>query len=906
MSVRLIEPPQKTPFNQPRGEEPFDRTQEIFSRVWWLFWDAMARAINDLEDAADDAIVVFTPAADCVKGVMGAMTALDNALTTVAPDPRFTRAMIGRPISVFGAGSTVYAKNAVPGSMTTLAAGDILLSTIVDVSADGRTATLGNVAVNTVEQAQWACGTDNAPAFNGAMATLRAKRGGTLLFNPNGSGDCYFATVGWVGVFGDNYIDRVDFNDLQIIQGEYNIVIGAPMGLLEINQSVFNQWALVESGPPIADITAPVEKGKYIIEVNPAQLVDGDGNLLFHRDDYILIYTGYIGTFYFGFNLPDAQICQMVFADVNAGTIILAEPTLKPFIQELYPNWTGSASTPPTPGTDAPFAVMNVTDIIIRNFKYSQLKLETFFFTDLLTGGQCTGLDIDRADLLTRGTWYSMNYVRRGITSGVRAFIDNLASPRLPFDYAFTFAVGSSQVLFKDSEIDSTGTTYLHIHEGAADCRVQNVTLGNFNGNPDAFGIQPVSIRGRSYDLKVLDCHFSGWDTVGVIYIDESCIVGGLIWNCTIFGRGGAFTSLDVECYGENWRIDCPELPADRIYQKSTNIQPFILRESDALLNSAEAAIGLSTSLGGFGKSGNILRYSDDLTGLGWNAAAGVTVTPNTTDIADPLGGFTASKVETGATSANMEVSYDALTPAPGVVTGTGDNADRTFILVFYVYSFVENLMECFLGSFVPGPGLDLTNTLVRKIGVYPQWQRVEVQITFDSSAVTGTEILSGLASAVTAPVVGLSSTFYFWGVTLQEVSGPKALVTEAVGAQVDYGVGVYALNGKILQVLNLAGVTASLPLKVNATNDVISELISMTAAADVNVSGLTDQQPVIRNGTALGSAAGVDKSTTIVTLVTQNIGSISYQSGATGVSFLTSVNTTSESSVFTKGIRTT
>lgn len=775
-----------------------------FSLVWYLFFQGLANSVNN----NNEKIVLFTPVTDCLKGTMGAMTASSKTLVTVFPDPPFTKDMLRKPISVFGAGNTVYAKNSVTGSPVALAAGDILLTFISAISADGRTATLANAAVHTVTQTQWACGTDNTPAYNDAMQTLRDAGGGNLLFDPNGEGDAYFATVGWVGVFGDNYIDRVDFSNLHIWQGAYTIVFGAPMGYLEINQSVFNQWALVDSGPAIADITAPVAQGDMIISVDPSQLVDGSGNLLFHRDDYILISTGYIGTFYFGFALPDAQIAQIVFADVDAGTLILAEPTLKPFVQEVYPNWDGVAAPAPTPGTDAPFQVMNVTDILIHNFQYDGLKVNTFFFTDLLTGGQCSGMYINQGDLLTRGTWHSMNYVRRGITQGIRAFIDNLHSPRLPFDYAFTFAVGTSQVIFKDSEINSTGTTYLHIHEGAADCKVSKVTLGNFNGNPDDAAIQPVSVRGRSYGLKVTDCYFTGWDVVSVVYIEDSCVAGGLFLNCTIGGRNTptALLQLDVESYGTGWRLDFPSVPVDRIYQYSTNIQPPILRLFDAILNSVEGLNGLTSALGGFGQSGNILTESNDLTAGFWNAATGVTVTANTTDILDPLGGNTASKVETGPTSANMEVAYDALTPAPGVVTGTGNNADRTFVLVFYVYSPIQNQMEYFLGSFVSAVGLDLTNTIVKKIGVYPQWQRVELIVPFGPSAVTGTEILVGLASAVYAPIVGLNSTFYFWGVTLQEYFGPQPLITVTNGLQVPYTTGLLAGNGHFLGDVTIDG----------------------------------------------------------------------------------------------------
>ncbi len=44
--LSIICPPQRSPFNQPRGEEPFDRDKEIFSRLWWLFFNAIANLLN--------------------------------------------------------------------------------------------------------------------------------------------------------------------------------------------------------------------------------------------------------------------------------------------------------------------------------------------------------------------------------------------------------------------------------------------------------------------------------------------------------------------------------------------------------------------------------------------------------------------------------------------------------------------------------------------------------------------------------------------------------------------------------------------------------------------------------------------------------------------------------------------
>lgn len=761
---------------------------------------------------------------DCLQGVRGAMTSGGHTLTVQSPDPLFTPAYIGKVIAVYGAGAMVY------GDVGhTLAVGEILLTTITAVAGGGLSCTTAAAAVHTVTEAQWATGTDNTPMFNDCMTALRIAGGGVLHWDK--PGQYFFATSGFTNLFGWYFVDHVDFSGCRIIQGEHTkIVIGYPMQFLSINDEVFNKWNLTDAGsPPTTDIVLPVKEGDLLVYCDPAQMVSG-GQPLYHRNDWILILTGYVIDTWFGFGIPDAQIVQIVYADTVTGQVILAEPTLKPFIQETYPSpggWSG-------PSGDAPFAIINVTDILIHDFRYENLYIDSFFFTlALIYGGQVHGCYLEGVRGNMRGGFHAMNYVHTGRTSNVRVFIDNLVTPRTPdYDYAWTVAVGTSHVRLENSEINSTGKTYLHFHEGAANCSANHVRTGFFNGTISP-AVQPVSIRARSYGLRLTDCHFIGYDALSVIYIAKDCTAGGAILNCSIGGRSASTYHWDIECFGAGWRIDCPNIDPSRIYAKSVNDGQWVKQMDPlVLLAGAEGTRGLGTTLGGHGIAGNINIYSDNLPSASWGGSD-VTVTANSTDVLDPVGTNTSTKIVVGVTTA-AAYNRDYSTPDPGSTVRAGGssatNSGRSFVLSFYARADQDTPMEVLIEAFFFGVGPDLSNQFFTTVVVSSVWKRFDVEVAFGMTI--STEIVIGVVQG--SNLFGAGRTFYFWGVTFQEKHAElMPVVTRTSGTAAPYFIG-----SLVSVALKFPTLTVSRVLKLGSTGVATTALVDVNSTSDIEATG--------------------------------------------------------------------
>lgn len=294
-------------------------------------------------------------------------------------------------------------------------------------------------------------------------------------------------------------------------------------------------WYPQRPGTPI---TATAPKGATSIRV--VSPVD------FERGDLVFVKTGQTIERRNGLQ-PDAELNEVV--NVTAHALELRYPLAKTYAQESYLFNGTELSSVGGSGAPTAFEVSKVTDCTIRTFAIRELrfdvppKVTTWCQVSQAVGVELRGLTgrFGHSAVVTQ-------YSRDVTVSRLRA---TKLGPTITGSMVAGAATGSTNVLIEDLVVGGRYPTMIHLHEGVAECMVRGVEMRT-GGDPSLRSDGGVSIRARSYDTQVVDCHLVGGTGTGVLHVDPTCVEGGVISGNVLHAVSAA---TDALLMGAGWYV---------------------------------------------------------------------------------------------------------------------------------------------------------------------------------------------------------------------------------------------------------------------------------------------------------------------------------------------------------------
>ena len=312
----------------------------------------------------------------------------------------------------------------------------------------------------------------------------------------------------------------------------------------------------------------------------------------FAVDDYVFIKTGNLLAATTD-TTPDSEINQVTA--ISTGVLTLRWPLSKPYAKENYDSGSTGKTSVGGGGSAAPFGIAVVTDRLLHNISFEGGALEGTGASNLFSGGSVLGFSVKNTKLTYAQNCFSMGNYRIG------RFKDNIfvGTDSSAGRWHVAAATGCTDVEVSGNNYSSEVFTYLHVHEGVAQCRVHdNITI---NRSALGTGLNVISVRARGYDFQLHDEIIIGSDTAAAVFADVDCIGGGTIDNIIVSNTGGT-NSISIDATS-GWTVGTNKVDgaiAVAAGNVETNPQSEVVTTTNVILASESRKTFYLNASGGF------------------------------------------------------------------------------------------------------------------------------------------------------------------------------------------------------------------------------------------------------------------------------------------------------------------
>lgn len=275
--------------------------------------------------------------------------------------------------------------------------------------------------------------------------------------------------------------------------GGVGFVAGYPSGLY-VNLPSYG-ISPVSSGDMAITLTTPAEAANFV------------------AGDIIRIRTGQMVSA--SINEPDAETNIVAAADAVTGILTLEYPTRKPYVQEYFVTDTTGYTSRTVTANPCLFGVQNVTGKIIRNFRVSDLTLESTAAKSLIRGDQALNFRWHDTIAISGASCHAMSNVAEAWVERNKLYMTGTAVGVAPV----AFATGSSDLHVSDNTTYANAAGTIQINEGCSDVWYTRNTHHNRPAVTDAPAIS-VGGRGRRIFLLFNAIHNAG--SGSAIWINDS------------------------------------------------------------------------------------------------------------------------------------------------------------------------------------------------------------------------------------------------------------------------------------------------------------------------------------------------------------------------------------------------
>ena len=213
--------------------------------------------------------------------------------------------------------------------------------------------------------------------------------------------------------------------------------------------------------------------------------------------DHCFIYTGQVQNFpTAGYDLgfPNAEMNKVV--SVVGNVITLELPLVKSYVQEYWPDGTkglGDVTSTTASAFPAPLAVRKINpaiDVTLNNITIRHTGIEGF-----ISGSQFVNLAMSNLTIDCDRSFNTIN-------SWSGSMSNCTVRVRGANAWWFAIAYGGGRVAVSDVAVTADIMSYCHIHEGAADVSLTDVTITNAAGQAfDAAYPYVIGLRARPRDI---------------------------------------------------------------------------------------------------------------------------------------------------------------------------------------------------------------------------------------------------------------------------------------------------------------------------------------------------------------------------------------------------------------------
>lgn len=254
---------------------------------------------------------------------------------------------------------------------------------------------------------------------------------------------------------------------------------------------------------------------------------------------------------------PNSELLEVLSADPATGVVTFVTPIAKPYVQEYFTSGTSGITTSSVTANPAIYGLANVTDRVMRRFRWRGGKL---------VGGADTLQLVSLWSMLDGEFEAQMFYPRAGL--GARDARNIRADVWLEHDgtdnatYAFGPSTGCSD-WEAQVRLRSKGFNYLHIHENMARSRFRPHLSMRGSASANNGGID---IAARATDIEIIRPFVdTGSADKQCIFIESSAGGGGVITDPTLVNN--STTTSSVINNASNWKMS-----GERLFGSNTKI----------------------------------------------------------------------------------------------------------------------------------------------------------------------------------------------------------------------------------------------------------------------------------------------------------------------------------------------
>lgn len=266
----------------------------------------------------------------------------------------------------------------------------------------------------------------------------------------------------------------------------------------------------------------------------------------FAVNDFVYIRTGQ--TLSSGINQPDAEINQIVVID--GAELTMRWPLCKAYAQEYFISGAAGLTSVAETGNPAILGVANATSTVSRNVEIAGINWVSTGGNSVFNNGCMVGYKFHHNSGSCAGIFQSIGSFRDGVIEHNSVTITDTNPSAL---WAFSADTGCSNISISWNDVVSRSVAMLHVHEGSSQVRIQGNSLHSTQKDADT---NSISIRGRGYDISILDNLIINSGRAYGIYVDDTCTGGGIIAGNTVQGgfklSGIRYPDISAWVYGAN------------------------------------------------------------------------------------------------------------------------------------------------------------------------------------------------------------------------------------------------------------------------------------------------------------------------------------------------------------------